>query len=291
MWLIYFTVSSILFDKTILRSVSDRPVSLSAHLFLLSELLVLSSTSSHITIFLSASPTSSSSLYSVITLVFFPFAFHSVILLLLSFPHPAATFLPPDSHSSLLFISPYPLIYHPTCPCAPCSPPAPFHPAPILTFLFSYPCCFAAIFHFNLGTSSHLLESNKTSTAVKTDRTFEWKISISVVRLTWDVNLKTIRRTRGTQRWGRGIAAVPKITFKCKMERTKEDVCDLMRAVGGKTICWWYHDGLENVSHSHSYHHTVFPLDWRVWPSAASAIISWCPVFKCIQTRLNDVLI
>lgn len=36
---------------------------------------------------------------------------------------------------------------------------------------------------------------------------------------------------------------------------------------------------------------TVFPLDWRVSPSATSAIISWCPVFKCIQTRLNDVLI
>lgn len=170
----------------ILRSVSDCsvPLSLLIVIFLSSLNYFFYLPPPHISLYsFPLPPTSSTSLYSVITLVFSPLAFHSVILLLLSFPHPASTFLPPDSHSSLLFISPYPLIYHPTCPCAPCSPPAPFHPVPILTFLFRYPCCFAAISHFNLGTSSHLLESNKTSTAVKSDRTVGWKISMSVVRL------------------------------------------------------------------------------------------------------------
>lgn len=188
----------------ILRSVSDCsvPLSLLIVIFLSSLNYFFYLPPPHISLYSFPLPPTSTSLYSVITLVFSPLAFHSVILLLLSFPHPASTFLPPDSHSSLLFISPYPLIYHPTCPCAPCSPPAPFHPVPILTFLFRYPCCFAAISHFNLGTSSHLLESNKTSTAVKSDRTVGRKIGMSVVRLTRDVNFKTIRGTRETRREG-----------------------------------------------------------------------------------------
>ena len=64
-----------------------------------------------------------------------------------------------------------------------------------------------------------------------------------------------------------------------------------MRAAGGKIIRWWYHDSLENMFHSYACHRPVFPLDWRVLPSAAFTIISWCPVFCSIQPRLNDYLI
>lgn len=139
-------------------------------------------------------PTSSTSLYSVNTLVF-PLLpsiqsssyFSLFVILLLLFC--LQTHLPLSLNLSsyvplctLLSSRPFPSSSHPHIP--------------------RYPCCFAAISHFNLGTSSHLLESNKTSTAVKTDRPVGRKIGISVVRLTRDVKFKTIRGTRETRREG-----------------------------------------------------------------------------------------
>lgn len=85
-------------------------------------------------------PTSSTSLSSVITFVFFPSpatlsSSHSSIL-----TSSCDFFLPVDLHSSLLIISHYPLIYHLILPLC------------TLLFTFGNSCSLSALLHFNPGT-------------------------------------------------------------------------------------------------------------------------------------------
>lgn len=216
--------------------------------------------------------------------MFFP-PFHSVLL-----------FLPLDPLSSVLIISPFPLIYHHTCHPV----PPPLHPDRFLLFsqsTFSYLCSLSAVPHFSLGASSLLVESGATKHQLLSEL-MGWLNRRSMVQWSdwpWMSTSKQWERqggkktNRNTKLWRQGIhiALILESKYECeryKGRRQNKTFVFLMRAAGGKTICWWYHDGLENMSHSRPHHHPVFPLDWRVLPPAGSTIISWCPVFCSVQT-------
>lgn len=196
-----------------------------------------------------------------------------------------------DSRSFSLMISLYPLIYHPTYPCPPSSPP--------LSFSYSL----SAIPHFNLGKIHSSWKAEQQN--INSSQTIWWDVWTGDQWFSGQVNPrcqlqnneKKMRwREKETERnstklWRQSVsmALVQENEFKCEYRKGKDQRRHfvLMRAALGKTICWWYHDRLENMSHSYFYHHPVFPLEWRVLPSAASTIISWCPVFAAFKRDLT----